>query len=68
MLEDTEHTILAGDGAYDFALKNGFKPENLLTAESIQKFRDWKASGKSKAEEIHTDDFILEKKKLSKIK
>jgi len=67
VLEDTEHTILAGDGAYDFALKNGFKPENLLTAESIQKFREWKASGKTKAEEIHTDDFILEKEKLSKI-
>jgi len=67
VLEDTEHTILAGDGAYDFALKNGFKPENLLTAESIKKFREWKASGKTKAEEIHTDDFILQKEKLTKI-
>jgi len=67
VLEDTEHTILAGDGAYDFALKNGFKPENLLTAESIQKFREWKASGKTKAEEIHTDDFVLQKENLAKI-
>lgn len=67
VLEDTEHTILAADGAYDFALKNGFRPENLLTEESIRKFREWRASGSEKAEEIHTDDFIKKKEKLKKI-
>jgi len=72
VLEDTEHTILAGDGAYDFALSKGFKPENLLTEESIKKFREWKASGSVKPEEIHTDDFVLmkskeEEEKLKKI-
>ncbi|MBL8006074.1 MAG: N(4)-(beta-N-acetylglucosaminyl)-L-asparaginase [Ignavibacteria bacterium] len=67
VLEDTEHTILAADGAYDFALKNGFRPENLLTEESIRKFREWRASGSDKAEEIHTDDFIRNKEKLKKI-
>lgn len=69
ILEDTEHTILAGDGAYDFALSKGFKPENLLTENSIRRFREWKASGSIKAEEIHTDDFLLkkDKEKLSKI-
>ncbi len=61
ILENTEHTILAGGGAYDFALKNGFKPESLLTEISIRKFQEWKASGSSKAEEKHTDDFILKK-------
>lgn len=66
VLEDTEHTILAADGAYDFALKNGFKPENLLTEESIRKFREWKTSGSQKAMEIHTDDF-LKNEKLSDI-
>lgn len=59
ILENTEHTILAGSGAYDFALKNGFKPESLLTEMSIKKFQEWKASDKTKAEEMHTDDFIL---------
>ncbi|MEO6694456.1 MAG: N(4)-(beta-N-acetylglucosaminyl)-L-asparaginase [Ignavibacteria bacterium] len=67
VLEDTEHTILAGDGAYDFALKNGFKAENLLTPDSIQKFREWKASGKTKAAEIHTNDFLDNEENLSKI-
>lgn len=67
VLEDTEHTILAGDGAYDFALKNGFEAENLLTEESIRRFRQWKESGSSGAEEIHTDDFLRDKNKLSRV-
>ncbi|MEZ4822688.1 MAG: N(4)-(beta-N-acetylglucosaminyl)-L-asparaginase [Ignavibacteria bacterium] len=70
VLEDTEHTILAGDGAYEFAIKNGFKAENLLTPESIRRFHEWKLSKSTKPEEIHTDDFkIIESKhdKLSRI-
>lgn len=67
VLEDTEHTVLAAGGAYDFALKNDFIPENLLTEESIKRFREWKASGKKKAEEMHTDDFTLQKENLSRI-
>lgn len=61
ILENTEHTVLAGDGAYDFALKNGFRPESLLTEISIRKFQEWKASNSTKAEEKHTDDFILKR-------
>ncbi len=67
VLEDTEHTILAAGGAYDFALKNDFIPENLLTEESIKRFREWKASGKKQAEEMHTDDFKLDREKILKI-
>jgi len=66
VLENTEHTILAGDGALAFALKNGFKPESLLTEESIRRFWEWKSTGATKPQEIHTDDF-LKKEKLSKI-
>ncbi|MCI0473949.1 MAG: N(4)-(beta-N-acetylglucosaminyl)-L-asparaginase [Ignavibacteria bacterium] len=58
ILEDTEHTVLAGDGAYDFAIKKGFKPESLLTENSIKRFREWKESDSGRPEEIHTDDFI----------
>ncbi|HQY51387.1 MAG TPA: N(4)-(beta-N-acetylglucosaminyl)-L-asparaginase [Ignavibacteria bacterium] len=67
VLENTEHTILAGDGAYDFALKNGFKPESLLTENSIRRYHEWKASGGRKAEEIHTDDFLIKKDIIEKI-
>ncbi len=67
VLEDTEHTILAADGAYEFAIKNGFKPENLLTPESIKRFHEWKLTKGTKPEEIHTDDFELIKSKHDNI-
>jgi N4-(beta-N-acetylglucosaminyl)-L-asparaginase len=67
VLEDTNHTILAGDGAYEFALKKGFKSENLLTENSLKKYNDWKASGSDKPEEMHTDDFKLTKAKTDLI-
>jgi N4-(beta-N-acetylglucosaminyl)-L-asparaginase len=58
ILEKTEHMVLAGDGAYDFAIKNGFKPESLLTENSLKRYNEWKVSDSSKPEEIHTDDFV----------
>ncbi len=67
VLEDTEHTILAGDGAYEFAIKNGFKPENLLTPQSIKRFHEWKLTKSNKPEEIHTDDFKIIETKHDKI-
>ncbi|MDZ4713773.1 MAG: N(4)-(beta-N-acetylglucosaminyl)-L-asparaginase [bacterium] len=67
VLEDTEHTILAGDGAYEFAIRNGFKPENLLTPESIRRFHEWKLTKGTKPEEIHTDDFKIVESKHDKI-
>lgn len=59
VLENTEHTVLAGDGAYNFAIKNGFKPESLLTEYSIRRYREWKSSNATKSMEIHTVDFSL---------
>ncbi len=67
VLEDTEHTILAGDGAFEFALKNGYEAENLLTENSLRRFNEWKASGGENAEEIHTDDFSILKRKADSI-
>ena len=46
VLEKTKHTTLAGDGAFRFALKMGFHPEQLLTPESLKKWMDWKADPK----------------------
>ncbi len=68
VLEDTEHTILAGDGAYEFAIKNGFKAENLLTQESIKRFHEWKLTKSNKPEEIHTDEFKIIETEHDKIK
>jgi N4-(beta-N-acetylglucosaminyl)-L-asparaginase len=36
---------LVGDGALQFALANGFKKENLLTAESEQAWKEWLKKG-----------------------
>ncbi len=43
VIEKTRHTTMAGEGAYQFALKMGFKPMQLLTPESLQKWLDWRA-------------------------
>jgi isoaspartyl peptidase/L-asparaginase-like protein (Ntn-hydrolase superfamily) len=44
VMEKTRHTTLAGEGAFRFALKMGFQPEQLLTPESLKKWLEWKAN------------------------
>ena len=41
VLEHSSHTLLVGDQATEFALKMGFKEENLTTIESAKIQRDW---------------------------
>ena len=41
VMEKTPHVVLAGDGALEFALSNGFKKEKLLTPESEKIWKDW---------------------------
>lgn len=41
VMEDTPHVILAGEGALQFALENGFKEQNLLTPESEKAWKKW---------------------------
>lgn len=42
VMEKTNHVMLAGKGAQKFALKNGFKKENLLTKNSKDEWLEWK--------------------------
>ena len=42
VMERTKHVMLAGDGAYKFALAQGFKPMDLLTDQSREKWLEWK--------------------------
>jgi len=44
VMEKTRHTTLAGEGAFRFALKMGFEPQTLLTAQSLKAWQDWKAN------------------------
>ena len=46
VMEKTPHVILAGDGALQFALQNGFKKEDLLTPRSYSDWQKWLKEGK----------------------
>jgi N4-(beta-N-acetylglucosaminyl)-L-asparaginase len=46
VMEKTPHVQLAGEGALQFALENGFKIENLLTPQSEKAWKDWLQSNK----------------------
>lgn len=41
VMEKTPHVMLSGKGAYDFAIKNGFKSMNLLTEKSKKDWENW---------------------------
>jgi N4-(beta-N-acetylglucosaminyl)-L-asparaginase len=41
VMEDTPHVMLAGMGARQFALENGFRKENLLTEKAEQAWKEW---------------------------
>lgn len=41
VMEKTPHVMLAGEGALQFALANGFQRENLLTKESEHAWKEW---------------------------
>ncbi|HEY9165421.1 MAG TPA: N(4)-(beta-N-acetylglucosaminyl)-L-asparaginase [Candidatus Kryptonia bacterium] len=44
VMERTKHVMLAGEGAYKFALAQGFKHTDLLTDEARKKWLEWKES------------------------
>jgi len=46
VMEKTPHIVLAGNGALEFALANGFKKENLLTPESEKIWKEWLRNSK----------------------
>jgi N4-(beta-N-acetylglucosaminyl)-L-asparaginase len=46
VMEKTPHVVLVGDGALDFALRNGFKKENLLTPNSEKIWKEWLQASK----------------------
>ena len=44
VMERTDHILLVGDGALDFAIKMGFQKENLLTEDSRKKWLEWRSN------------------------
>ncbi|MFC6101717.1 N(4)-(beta-N-acetylglucosaminyl)-L-asparaginase [Olivibacter domesticus] len=41
VMEKTPHVMLAGEGALQFALENGFQKENLLTESAEKAWQEW---------------------------
>ncbi len=48
VMEKTPHVILAGAGALQFALENGFNRENLLTDKAKKAWEEWKIKSEYK--------------------
>jgi N4-(beta-N-acetylglucosaminyl)-L-asparaginase len=46
VMEKTPHVMLAGDGALQFALSQGFRKENLLTPASEKAWKEWLKTSK----------------------
>lgn len=46
VMEETPHVLLVGDGALRFALRMGFKKENLLTDEAKKVWEEWRRQKK----------------------
>ena len=48
VMEDTPHVMLAGEGAKQFAVSQGFTPEDLLTKASKEAWEKWKIEAEYK--------------------
>ena len=65
ILEKTEHICLAGEGAYNFAITNGFQPAIMHTEKSIKKYNEWKAGQYGRSQEFHTDEYRVKKLEIN---
>lgn len=44
VMENTEHTLLVGEGATQFALQMGVQETNLSTSDSLDLWKQWKTN------------------------
>lgn len=56
VMEKTQHVMLAGEGALQFALENGFKKEDLLTEEAEAAYKEWLKSSKYSPRALDKDN------------
>jgi N4-(beta-N-acetylglucosaminyl)-L-asparaginase len=53
--EKTPHLMLAGDQARRFAIENGMHPINLMTAENVRRYEEWREAPISATEQyVHS--------------
>lgn len=58
VMEKTPHVMMAGEGALQFALTNGFKKEDLHTNFSRQQWKEWKKNHNPVPIDLHNHDTI----------
>lgn len=57
VMERTPHVMLAGEQAKRFAVSQGFHPQNLMTAENVRRYDEWKlAPAEVEREYVHASD------------
>ncbi len=60
VMEQTPHVMLAGKGAQQFALANGFKKEKLLTKEMRRHWKKWKKEEREFSTKINIENQLEE--------
>ena len=56
VMEETPHVMIVGQGAYEFALQQGFKKTNLLTKEAEEAWLKWKKEEKYEKPAINVEN------------
>jgi isoaspartyl peptidase/L-asparaginase-like protein (Ntn-hydrolase superfamily) len=56
VMEKTEHVMLCGDQARRFAIEQGMKPQNLMTAESCRRFEEYYSGMEGAKVYVHHED------------
>ncbi|MEA2552155.1 MAG: N4-(beta-N-acetylglucosaminyl)-L-asparaginase [Fimbriimonadaceae bacterium] len=57
VMEKTPHVMISGEQARRFAISQGFRPQNLMTAENIRRYEEWKKSPvEVEREYVHAQD------------
>lgn len=56
VMEKTPHVMLVGRGAFEFAVAQGFPPENLLTEESRKAWEQWKTRDREFRPKINSEN------------
>lgn len=64
VMDKTPHIMLAGNGALQFALEQGFKKENLLTPDSAAAYKAWLIKSAYKPE-INTENKTFGPKRIN---
>jgi N4-(beta-N-acetylglucosaminyl)-L-asparaginase len=63
VMERTDHVLLVGEGALQFARRHGFKEENLLTDDSRKKWLEWRENLSEKDDWFGDDELRKSNKK-----